>query len=676
MSHIAAPASSETLVRSTPRHARARRTHRGQQPWFATWKAPLLLIAVQVAVLGYLIRGSFFYADDYQAFGLAHTEGLSTQLLFHQGYGNLAPTERLLHWIPLSIAPMNYGLGEAIILLLTASLLVSLLWALRELRANPTVIFTAIFIVGSSTIVLYEVFDYDQVVYLFPTQACIMCVIALFTRWIRTGRSAALVACWIVFVLSFFTQERVLLVPVYLVILRYLVLPYRLPPGGRRKPWADWRIWIPFGAIDLAYYAYYRTVAQRSHPHYSTTITFYRMAFEGFLRALFGLPLQGAPRWVTPVEWLAVLILLVAILAASRMERRRKALLGATAYFLVAFGVNLFAVFQGIGGALGITGIVSQHQYYLDSLLALALAVGMATSPLVSASEPQKGQPLIEDSKPAAVSLRSPLVLACAVVVAFHLALLPFGMSNVLDTQGGQRTAASWVPTVRSSLAAADQAKVPTTVVPLTMPAAFVPGFEAPFQLEQPFLALLPEWRDSNVGPVDIIGPTGSLLQAHALNSVALTGPQIGHFLGQSYLLSMHTDSNGDACFTSRVGGGQFRLTLPQGVSGDQLAVDIHLATSHPLTMTPFVVGPSQTTVNEWPDTVPAGQHRLVVAFQNTPANIVGFTGLNAGADFCVLGIQVGALGVQASLHTNQCQKVNQYGWPVGTREPCGVQWW
>ena len=42
----------------------------------------------------------------------------------------------------------------------------------------------------------------------------------------------------------------------------------------------------------------------------------------------------------------------------------------------------------------------------------------------------------------------------------------------------------------------------------------FVPGFEAPFQLQQPFLMLLPEWRDSDHGWVSIVGPTGNL-EAH-----------------------------------------------------------------------------------------------------------------------------------------------------------------
>ena len=398
------------------------------------------------------------------------------------------------------------------------------------------------------------------------------------------------------------------------------------------------------------------------------------MAAEGFLRVLVGLPLQGVPRWVTPVEWLTLLAVLVTILVACRVKRRRKALIGATVYFVAAFAVNLFAVFQGVGGAVGISSIVGVQQYYLDPILALALAVGMVTSPLVSAADPKQGLEIECSTTPVSISLRSSVAWVCAAFVLLHIALLPFGMSAVLDSQGGQRLAASWVPTVRSSLSAADQSRTPTTILPLTMPAAFVPGFEAPFQLEQPFLPLLPEWQGSDRGSVKIIGPTGSLEPARALDSITLDGSQVTHGLAPPSRLSTHVNSNGDTCFTSRVEGGEFGISLPHKVSGGQIAVDIHLSTARPLTLTPFVVGPP-LAANELPETVPAGNHRLVAALQGNSAGIIGFAYLNAHADFCVHSIQVAAVGAASGPQADQCHKVDIYGSPVGNREPCGATW-
>jgi hypothetical protein len=667
---------SNTLTRSTPKHARTAPVDPGHGG-FGPWKAPLLLIAAELAVLGYVIRGSFFIADDYQAFGLAHFEGLGPKLLFTPAYGNMAPTERFLHWLSLSIAPLNYGLGEVIILTLTAALLVSLLWALRELRAHPVVVLAAIFIVGSSTIVFYEAFDFDQVTFLFPASSCMLCVMALFVRWIRTGKTWVLVASWVVYGLSFLTQERLLILPVYLVVVRYLVLPYRMPPGGRRKPWADWRIWLPFAAIALGYYAYYRRLAEHSHPDYGTTFTFLRIAGQKFFGALLGLPLQGVPGWVTVIAWSVIVAVLVAVLVASRVAVRRRALLGSTVFFVLAFATNLFAVFQGVGGSIGINGIIGQLQYYLDPIVAFALALGMASSPLASAPDPLDRLAMEDPENAGQVSLRWPLVVGCAVLVALHIALLPFGMSNVLDSQRGQRLAAVWVPTLRSSLSAMDRANKPTSILPLTMPAAFVPSFEAPFQLEQLFLPLLPEWRPSDHGQVTIIGSRGDLESARALNSVTVTGPEVKARLGPPYSgLSSHVNSNGETCFTGTGDNGQFRIVLPKQVDGSQIAVDLHVVAARPFTVTPFLVTPhSQTTLNVSSVTVPAGNHRLLASLSNNPVSVVGFIGFDRDADFCVLGLQVAGVGVISPTHADQCQNVNQYGSPVGTREPCGVAW-
>jgi hypothetical protein len=265
-------------------------------------------------------------------------------------------------------------------------------------------------------------------------------------------------------------------------------------------------------------------------------------------------------------------------------------------------------------------------------------------------------------------------VIGCIAIVALHVALLPFGVSNVLDSQGGQTYAANWVHNVRSSLAAVDQAQAPTTILPLTMPAAFVPGFEAPYELEQPFLNLLPEWHGSDRGQVVIIDSSGHLQPARAIGGVTLTGPEAAEHLGPAYSLSTHVNGSGDACFSSKTDGGQFRVVLPQTVTGEQLAVSLQLDSRHRLSLTPFVIGPPAVTVNYFPETVPAGSHRMMASLQSTPATIVGFSGVPANADFCVQGIQVAAVGVPSPSQPGQCQPVNIYGTAAGPLEPC-VKW-
>ena len=68
---------------------------------------PLLLIAALTAYTGVMIRHSYFYADDFLSFGYAHRLGLSWSLLDLNLFGHIAPTERFLHWLPLTISPLN-----------------------------------------------------------------------------------------------------------------------------------------------------------------------------------------------------------------------------------------------------------------------------------------------------------------------------------------------------------------------------------------------------------------------------------------------------------------------------------------------------------------------------------------------------------------------------------------
>ena len=132
--------------------------------------------------------------------------------------------------------------------------MLSFLWVLRELRLRPIITLTLLFLAGTSTVLLNETLYYDQTVFLLPASVFILCVTALFLRWTRTGQVWALYASWLVFALSFITQERPLVVLVYLVLLRYVVLPYRRPPeavaagsrtggSGCRSPLSPWRTW-------------------------------------------------------------------------------------------------------------------------------------------------------------------------------------------------------------------------------------------------------------------------------------------------------------------------------------------------------------------------------------------------------------------------------------------------
>ena len=495
------------------------------RPRSAQLRWPLLVIALLTGYIGFMIRGSYYFADDFLTFGYAHQLGLSWSLVFLNLFGHVAPTERLLHYLPQSISPFNYAVGEAIILILYAALMLSFLWVLRELRVGSTVTLTLLFLAGTSTVLLNETLYYDQTVFLLPASTFILCVTALFLRWTRTGQGWALYASWLVFAVSFITQERPLVVLVYLVLLRYVVLPYRRAPGGNRRWLSDWRIWLPFGAIAVAYVTYYLTIAPQSHTKDSVILTFLRLAGQAFMRVAIGIPITNASAWITWVE-LSALVILVALLLI--FSPRRQLILRAAVFFVVCFIVNLEPVVQGIGGILGAKGVAFQVQYYVDALFALGIAVGLGSSDWVwqgraTLTQAPRHRKAAEGNHRNSLRL---VVIACAAFVVLHVALLPFGISSINQGNTAQAVGRVWVGNLRHSLAAID-ASHPATLIPLTVPPSFDPSFESPFNLESSFFPLLPGWHDSQTGPVEVAGPTGALVPSSAGDAVSVSPSRV-----------------------------------------------------------------------------------------------------------------------------------------------------
>ena len=155
-----------------------------------------------------------------------------------------------------------------------------------------TATLTILFVAGTSTVLLSSSVYYDQTVFLLPASLFVLWVTALFVRWTRTGTSWLLVASWLVFTLSFVTQERPLVVPVYLVILRYLILPYRVAPGGSDGGYRTGG----FGSPSVLSAPRMRATTEPSdrtpiqvRPF---VLKFVRLAPTAFLRAVIGIPID------------------------------------------------------------------------------------------------------------------------------------------------------------------------------------------------------------------------------------------------------------------------------------------------------------------------------------------------------------------------------------------------
>ena len=116
----------------------------------SVWMAPLFVIVAELALIGWLIRNSYYTADDWIMFSVAKSNGLSWRTLGFNLYNHFAPVEWLLHLFIQDVAPLDYGPGMAIILALCAGMLFALWWTLNVLEAPRPVVLGGIIVIGTS----------------------------------------------------------------------------------------------------------------------------------------------------------------------------------------------------------------------------------------------------------------------------------------------------------------------------------------------------------------------------------------------------------------------------------------------------------------------------------------------------------------------------------------------
>ena len=73
--------------------------------------APLFVIAAELALIGWLIRNSYYAADDWIMFSVVKSYGFSWRTLSFNLYNHFAPVEWLLHLFVQDISPLDYDRG-------------------------------------------------------------------------------------------------------------------------------------------------------------------------------------------------------------------------------------------------------------------------------------------------------------------------------------------------------------------------------------------------------------------------------------------------------------------------------------------------------------------------------------------------------------------------------------
>jgi hypothetical protein len=646
---------------------------------------PFFVILAELVLIGWLIRNSFYAADDWVMFSVAKSNGLSWRTLGFNLYNHFAPVEWLLHLFVQDLAPLDYGAGVAIILALCAGMLFALWWTLTVLEAPRSVVLGGIIVIGTSPFLVNSALWFGQAVFIPLFVTGMVLVVGCFFRWCRYGRRRDAVGAWVVFAASLLVGEIPLLLLPLLVILRYVVVD---PPGWRRLPGAIWRdrwVWVPFATLGAAFAWFFRTHYYGPEPKPSPGQLFGALAYGlvRLWRGMVGMPIVSGHTWVRVLSDVGVVVTGLGVLFICFRSRKAAR---AFVFFAVYLVLKQAALGYGVVGKYGANAVTSDAQYYIDLLVVAVLAVALATSrgALDLRGVPAPGRCTDVSLSDSAIASgrasrarhrkvrRAPIGLAVAVLVvlAAHAVATPFGLSYLVHGNVAATDSREYVQRLRDSLETVDRSRVHATLVPMLLPGFVAPGFIAPYNRQDVFLALAPEWRAFDSGPVMAIADTGTLNSVEASRSIKvdLASPTVA--VAQ---LTGRASPRREACYTGGAQPGTIALTPPAPVEGSPLVVDVQLQTRRPLHFILATKTDRSWTYSPLSIGGAPGKHRSLTWLPGNSLSAVALTAITPFSSFCVLNVQVGVMITTAD-GSGKCHSLADEG-SIGSATPCGRPW-
>lgn len=474
--------------------------------------AAYALVAVHVAVRGWSIWSSWFYADDFKLLqeGLIPRPGPG--YLVDSYNGHLMAGGRLVAWIVSQSGHVEWELAAAIMLGIQAAASLACLWMLLVLFGRRWAILVPLVLYTTSALSTPSFVWWAASLNQTPLQLAFFCAVGAWVRHLRgDGRR------WLVATLAatafglFFWIKAVLIVPV----LAFLALGYFAQGGPvRRLSTVLRRYWLAcLGALALVvpYALLYLAVAEDQSRDFSLGLVG-RLA-DSMIGTAFGTAIVGGPwRWdsqvpptayVAPPDWSTHLAWVVLAGTVGYLWLRRSRTLRAWAmvagYLTALLALVVTSRAPVFGAVVGL-----EPRFAADALIVTTLALGLATMPLVGAveSSEERTHPLLTRPAPRW------LVVACVVLVAAG----GTWSSLTYATYWHDSTSKSYLLTLKTDLDRrpptdlVDQA-VPEDVSSLLVAPANTTGFLGPLLSDQARIV-------DQSSALAVVGPDGTLRQA------------------------------------------------------------------------------------------------------------------------------------------------------------------
>jgi hypothetical protein len=363
----------------------------------------LLVVAVAVAIQAVLAAKSYFTGDDWlhivRAHDLVASGGLpGVDYLGKVVFIHYAPGLRLGYWTLEKFAPLDWAAGQAALLALFAGSILLLHRIFGQLFGERRSNLLLLLLFGTSILLVTSFLWFADGLHKLPsTFLSLVAMDAYLTYWRTRSKFALAVSVAAVSLGSLF-YVKTLLVPLYLVLIRFLFLEER-PRRFVRALWDErwtWLAFVPTAAIYL--WNYEANYADTSGPSPSLHLLgsyLWVNWFKGVTPALVGVEIGPQAARSGVVFATVAQLALIAVIGYS-IYRKRSAW-RAWFFWGVCFSVNAVLVGLGRLATMGVDRVGKELRYDTEMSWLLPLALGFAFYPgtVAGAAAARPARPLL-----------------------------------------------------------------------------------------------------------------------------------------------------------------------------------------------------------------------------------------------------------------------------------------
>lgn len=358
-------------------------------------QAAVALILVQLGYRAWATFTSWYTFDDYTFMSKLANEGTSPDVALEPYAGHVMPAGMYLSWLADHVAPFDFRVNAAMLVLMQLIASVGLLVMLVRLFGARWAILPPLVIYLFCTISVPVAIWWAAAINQLPLQIVLFWGLAAHVSYLRTTRPRHLVAAllWVVAGLLFYEKCLLVIGAYAIVTLAYFTtgdLRSRIAEAWQRYRGAT----VLYAATGVAYVAFYANWALNFSPQQAgndalgEVIT--NMVFSGYLPAVLGGPLQwdkiGQFSLASPNDAIVIGSVVIWGLVLREIHRSRSKSL--RAWFVPAFflGCNIVLVLAGRVSFVG--ALISLDFRYQGELpAATAVALACATMPILGARD-------------------------------------------------------------------------------------------------------------------------------------------------------------------------------------------------------------------------------------------------------------------------------------------------